>query len=126
MVLSASTFNKDMQSYIEELKSEAKKNDSKFVDFSAQRGEKIFTTSHIGKKGKEISCVSCHTADLRTKGKNIHTYKILEPLAPSANQKRLTNASDVKKWLRRNFNDVYNRVGTASEQGDVLYYINSK
>ncbi|MDX1809846.1 MAG: DUF1924 domain-containing protein [Sulfurospirillaceae bacterium] len=126
IVLNAAAFNQDMQNYIDMLKNEAKKNDSQFVDFNAQRGEKIFTTSHIGKKGKEISCTSCHTTDLRAKGKNEHTNKVLRPLAPSANPDRLTSVKDVKKWLRRNFNDVYNREGSAVEKGDVLYYIKSK
>jgi len=33
---------------------------------------------------------------------------------------------NVKKWLRRNFNDVYTKQGTALQKGDVLYFINSK
>ncbi|RAZ53054.1 DUF1924 domain-containing protein, partial [Campylobacter hyointestinalis] len=28
-----------------------------------------------------------------------------------------------KKWLKRNFKDVYLREGTAIEKGDVLYYL---
>jgi len=38
----------------------------------------------------------------------------------------LTSVKEVEKWLRRNFNDVYNREGTAQEKGDVLLYIMSK
>ncbi len=30
---------------------------------------------------------------------------------------------EMKKWLRRNFNDVYKREGTAQEKGDVLLFI---
>ncbi len=122
----AASFNAPMQKYIDELKTEAKKSDRAFVDFSASRGEKIFTSEHIGKKGKKISCVSCHSLNLRANGRNVHTNKVLKPLAPSKNSARLTVVKDVKKWLRRNFKDVYVRVGTAKEKGDVLYYINSK
>ncbi len=119
-------FNTSMQKYIEDLKIEAKKENSSFVDFSIKNGETIFTTSHIGKKGEKISCTSCHNIDLTTMGKNTFTNKLIEPLSPNKNPQRLTNVKDVKKWLRRNFKDVYNRAGTAQEKGDVLYYINSK
>lgn len=122
----AGAFNPQMQSYIDSLKQEVLKTQKDFTDFSATRGEKIFTTMHIGKKGKEISCTSCHNLDLKTKGKNIYTNKVLEPLAPSVNKMRLSDVKDVQKWLRRNFNDVYTKEGTALQKGDVLYYINSK
>jgi len=122
----ASSFNPQMQGYIDNLKVEAKKNNPNFVDFSAKRGEQIFTTSHIGKRGEPISCTSCHSLNLKNKGKNVHTNKVLEPLAPSVNTKRLSEVKNVKKWLRRNFNDVYKKEGTALQKGDVLYFINSK
>ena len=122
----ASSFNPQMQGYVNDLKVEAKKNNPNFVDFNAQRGEQIFTTSHIGKRGESISCTSCHSFNLKNEGKNIHTNKILKPLAPSVNTKRLSKVKNVKKWLRRNYNDVYNQEGTALQKGDVLYFINSK
>jgi len=122
----ASQFNPTMQEYINILKAEAKIQNSSFVDFSIKEGEKIFTTSHIGKKGEKISCTSCHNIDLTTMGKNTFTNKLIEPLSPNKNPNRLSNVKDVQKWLRRNFKDVYNREGTAQEKGDVLYYINSK
>lgn len=122
----AVNFNPQMQSYIDSLKVEAKKANSSFVDFNKKRGEQIFNKSHIGKKGEPISCSSCHNVNLKLNGKNIHTNKILEPLAPSVNSKRLTEVKGVKKWLRRNFKDVYVREGSALEKGDVLYFINSK
>ncbi|NOX15887.1 MAG: DUF1924 domain-containing protein, partial [Epsilonproteobacteria bacterium] len=112
--------------YVEQLKSKVRKNKSGFVDFSAKRGERIFTSVHIGKRGKNISCSSCHSANLKQTGKNVHTGKLIKPLSPLANTKRLSKVKDVKKWLRRNFNDVYRRQGSAMEKGDVLYYINSK
>ena len=33
------------------------------------------------------------------------------------------DVAEVQKWLRRNFNDVYNREGSALEKGDVLTYL---
>jgi len=122
----ASQFNPTIQEYINTLKKEVKKGNNSFVDFSIKNGENIFTSSHIGKKGEKISCTSCHNIDLTTIGKNIFTNKLIEPLSPNKNPNRLISVKDVEKWLRRNFKDVYNRVGTAQEKGDVLYYINSK
>ncbi len=122
----AKPYNAPVQKYINSLKIQAKKSNQNFIDFSMKRGEKIFTSYHIGKHGKKIACASCHTKDLRAKGKHVRTGKIIKPLSPFANRRRLTRVKNVKKWLRRNFNDVYKRVGTPLEKGDVLYYINSK
>jgi len=126
LALMSKEFNPQMQDYIDSLKVEAKSQNSSFTDFSAKRGKEIFTSTHIGKRGKPISCTSCHTKNLRQKGKNINTGKVLDPLSPYANPKSITKVKQVKKWLKRNFKDVYNRVGTAQEKGDVLYYIVEK
>lgn len=118
--------NADMKAYIDELKSEVKKANPTFVDFDAKRGEKIFFTENIGKEGKKLSCASCHDSDITKKAQNIFTGKDIDPLAPSANPARLTETKEVKKWLKRNFKDVYLREGSALEKGDTLYYIMSK
>lgn len=115
-----------LNSYLKTLNSEVLKEEPAFKGFDAKRGEVVFTSKHIGKKGKEISCVSCHGNDLSKKGENFFTGKVIEPLSPSANVERLSNLKDIEKWLRRNFIDVYNREGTAKEKGDVLLYIISK
>lgn len=122
----AAGLNAPMQEYMKTLESQAKKENSSFTGFDYKRGEKLFTSEHIGKKGKLISCVSCHTKDLSKQGENKHTSKVIEPLSPSVNADRLTNVKDVKKWLRRNFKDVYVRAGTAGEKGDVITYIINK
>jgi len=126
LIASDSSFNQEMQEYITQLKIEALKIDKNFEDFDMKRGEKIFTTKHLGKRGKEISCTSCHSINLMEDGKNIFTNKEIKPLSPSVNKKRLSSVKEVKKWLRRNFKDVFVREGTPQEKGDVLYYINSK
>ena len=125
-MLYSNTLNPKMQEYVNSLQSEAKKENSNFKNFDVKRGEEIFTSTHIGKRGTKVSCTSCHSKDLTASGENINTNKIIEPLAPSVNKSRLTKVKDVKKWLRRNFRDVYNRVGSAKEKGDVLTYILSK
>ena len=118
--------NAEMKAYIDELKKEAKEQNPSFVDFSAKNGEILFKTENIGKENKKLSCVSCHGSDLRQKAQNIFTGKDINPLAPSVNKARLSDAKEVKKWLKRNFKDVFLREGTAEQKGDVLYYIMSK
>ncbi len=125
-VSQANDFNPQMQKYMDDLYSQAKSENPDFTGFEYQRGEKIFTSEHIGKKGKLVSCVSCHTTDLSKNGENISTGKVIKPLSPFANSKRFSKVKNVKKWLRRNFNDVYKRVGTAQEKGDVVIYIVNK
>ena len=112
--------------YLTTLKNQAQQEDSAFKSFDKKRGEELFTSKHLGKKGKEISCVSCHTNDFTQSGENIFTGKVIKPLSPKTNLKRLSNLKTMKKWLRRNFKDVYKREGTAQEKGDVLTYIISK
>ena len=118
--------NAEMKAYIDELKKEAKEQNPSFVGFSAKNGEILFKTENIGKENKKLYCVSCHGSDLRQKAQNIFTGKDIDPLAPSVNKARLSDVKEVKKWLKRNFKDVFLREGTADQKGDVLYYIMSK
>ncbi len=123
---SLSAASPEVMQYIETLQSQAAEADPAFKGFDADRGERVFTSEHLGKKGKTIACTSCHSVNLSAKGENFFTGKVIEPLAPSVNPLRLTSAKEVEKWLRRNFSDVYDREGTAKEKGDVLYYIMTK
>ncbi len=120
------TYASVVDDYLNDLKVEVQKSDPNFKEFDIKRGEEIFTSKHMGKKGKEIACTSCHGIDLTKSGKNFFTGKVIEPLSPLANPKRFTKVKNIEKWLRRNFNDVYKRVGTAQEKGDVVTYILSK
>ena len=126
LTLSVFAQSSEVNSCLKTLNSEVLKQDPTFKGFDPNRGELIFTSKHIGKKGKEISCVSCHGNDLSNRGENFFTGKVIDPLSPSTNTERLSSLKSVKKWLRRNFKDVYNREGTAKEKGDVLAYISSK
>ena len=116
-------FGAPIDGYMQSLANEAKKADPSFNGFDAVSGKQIFTSEHIGKKGQNISCASCHTNDLKQAGKNTFTAKVIDPLSPKANKERLSDVKNVEKWLKRNFNDVYKREGTAVEKGDVLTYI---
>ena len=117
------SFASIVDDYLDSLKQEVLKESSSFKGFDAKRGEEIFTSKHIGKKGKEISCTTCHTINLSNSGENTFTGKTIEPLSPKANPKRFTDIKEIEKWMKRNFNDVYNREGTAVEKGDVTTYI---
>lgn len=117
------SFSATVDDYLNSLKQEVLKENPSFKGFDAKRGEEIFTSKHIGKKGKEISCTSCHGTNLQKAGENIFTGKVIEPLSPKANKERFTDVATIEKWMKRNFNDVYNREGTALEKGDVTTYI---
>ena len=130
LIISALIFNLGFSAvvddYLNSLKQEVLQENPKFTGFDAKRGEEIFTSKHIGKKGKEISCTTCHTINLNNSGENTFTGKTIEPLSPKANPKRFTDVKEIEKWMKRNFNDVYNREGTALEKGDVITYIINK
>ena len=122
-LLNAKEFNEPMKAYMQGLSAEAKAANPSFTGFDAKRGEVIFLSKHMGKKGTEMSCTTCHSTNLKNGGQNINTNKPITALAPSANPARLTDVAEVEKWLRRNFNDVFAREGSALEKGDVLTYI---
>ncbi len=130
LIISALVFNLGFSAvvddYLNSLKQEVLQENPKFTGFDAKRGEEIFTSKHIGKKGKEIACTTCHTINLNNSGENTFTGKNIEPLSPKANPKRFTDVKEIEKWMKRNFNDVYNREGTALEKGDVTTYIINK
>lgn len=125
LALFGAELNTQMKAYLDELRVQAKKENSAFVDFDAKRGEQIFFTKSSA-TGKEMSCTSCHKEDITQEGFNEKKNKKIKPLAPSVNPNRLTDVDEVSKWLKRNFNDVFGREGSAQEKGDVIMYINSK
>lgn len=89
---------------------------------SAARGEALYRAGHTGRDGKPVSCASCHTTDPRRAGQT-RVGKRIEPLAPSANPQRFTDAAKVEKWFRRNCQDVLGRACTAQEKGDFIAWL---
>ena len=90
-----------------------------FQGFSAERGKSFYRN-----KGKhDLSCSSCHTDNPAAEGKHAETGKLIKPFAPAANPERFTDMKKVKKWFRRNCNDVLDRECTAQEKGDLLTYL---
>jgi len=121
----AAGFNPEMTKYLQGLEAQAKTQDSGFKGFDPERGKKIFLETRPAEKGGTISCVTCHTADLKKSGKT-QVGKAITPLAPSVNKNRLISVKETEKWLGRNFKQVYGREGTAREKGDVLTFINAQ
>lgn len=103
------------------LEKEARAADAAFRGFSAARGESFYRS----RQGGDWSCSSCHTDNPAAAGSHAVTRKSIQPLAPSANAARFTDAAKVEKWFKRNCNDVLNRACSAQEQGDVLQYLMS-
>ncbi len=118
-------FNPEMADFMHGLEKQAHRDDSIFKGFDGKRGRLIFFEEQPNEKSGKISCSACHTSDLKKSGKTT-AGKLIEPLAPSVNKKRLTTAKEIEKWLKRNFKQVYGREGTAREKGDVLTFINSQ
>jgi mono/diheme cytochrome c family protein len=89
--------------------------------FSATQGQALWQQSI-----DQRSCASCHTDDLRQPGRHAKTGKAIEPMAPSVNPRRLSDAAKVEKWLKRNCKWTYARECTPQERGDLLTYIQSQ
>ena len=98
----------------------AKQENAAFKDFSAAAGQKFYHA-----KVGELACASCHTDSPKSLGKHAKTGKEIQPLAPSVNPKRFSDAANVEKWFKRNCNDVLARACTAQEKGDFMAYVMS-
>ncbi|MEJ2435079.1 MAG: DUF1924 domain-containing protein [Pseudolabrys sp.] len=93
--------------------------------FDAAAGRALWTQRHPGRDG-ERSCSTCHTANLRQAGRHARTGKAIQPMAPSVNVKRLTDAAKIEKWFTRNCKWTLGRACTAQEKGDILTFIKSQ
>lgn len=89
--------------------------------FSAEAGAALWTRS-----GGTQTCATCHDSNLAATGKHAKTGKAIEPMAPSVNAKRLTDAAFIEKWFKRNCESAWGRSCTAQEKGDFLTYIRSQ
>jgi len=90
-----------------------------FQGFSAERGKIFYNSKH----GQDWSCSTCHTDNPAAQGKHAKTDKPIDPLAPSVNAERFTKMKKIKKWFKRNCNDVLDRLCTSQEKGDFLAYL---
>lgn len=97
------------------------------VRFDAAAAEANWTRNNRdAKTGEQRRCSLCHSEDLRRMGKHAVTGKPIEPLAPSANPKRLTDVEHIEKWFARNCKWTLGRECTPQEKGDFLVMIRAK
>jgi hypothetical protein len=95
--------------------------------FSAAAGETLWNSRHTdASDGKVRHCGLCHTDNLRQSGQHSRTGKVIKPMAPSANPKRLTKVKKIKKWLLRNCKWTLGRECTAQEKGNILAFLKSQ
>lgn len=97
----------------------AKQENATFKDFTVAAGQKLYGT--VGPN--QLSCASCHTDSPKAAGKHAKTNKAIDPIAPSANPKRFTDAAQVEKWFKRNCNDALGRACSTQEKGDFMTYV---
>lgn len=89
--------------------------------FDAKAGQSMWQQQFKGG-----SCAGCHTADPTQAGRHERTHKVIEPMAPSVNPKRLTEVKQINKWLLRNCKGVLKRECTAQEKGDILTWLQAQ
>jgi hypothetical protein len=95
--------------------------------FDAAAGERAWTAEHRPPAAdKPRSCATCHGTDLTRPGSHATTGKVIEPLAVSANPKRLADAQKVELWFSRNCRWTLGRVCTPQEKGDFVRLIQSR
>ena len=92
-------------------------------EFSAGQGQARWKQTNSGPGGGERSCSDCHGVGLTQVGKHARTGKRIEPMAPSANPKRLTDMAKIEKWFKRNCKWTLGRACTPQEKGDYLVYL---
>ncbi len=90
--------------------------------FNAERGAEMWRRE-VTVSGQTRSCTTCHGGDLVQTGEHVRTGKRIEPMAVSANSKRLTDRRDIEKWFRRNCKWAWGRACTPQEKGDFLAFI---
>jgi len=99
-------------------KAQAKTENPAFKDFSLEAGRKLYTTEGPN----QLACASCHTDSPKNAGKHAKTNKAIDPMAPSVNAQRFTDAAKVEKWFKRNCNDALGRACSTQEKGDFMAY----
>jgi hypothetical protein len=89
--------------------------------FSDEKGKQLWTGDNNGR-----SCTTCHTSSVKNSGKHKRTGKVIQPMAPSINPKRLTDKKKVKKWLLRNCKWTFKRECSPQEKGDILMWLSKQ
>ncbi|MCB1961437.1 MAG: DUF1924 domain-containing protein [Rhodocyclaceae bacterium] len=90
------------------------------AELSVTEGEAMYRRD--GGRGRQ--CASCHTENPRRQGRT-RAGKLIEPLAPSGNAARFTDAAKVEKWFGRNCSDVLGRACSAQEKANLIAWLMS-
>lgn len=109
---------------LERYEREARLESPAFSGFSAERGAAFYSQPHE-RKGKSISCATCHATDPAKQGRT-PAGKRLEPFALSGAADRFTDEANVEKWFGRNCKQVLGRACTAGEKGDLITWLATK
>ena len=97
------------------------------TSFNQQAGEALWSKQFKDNKTTEVrSCTTCHGTNLKKVGKHAITGKPIEPMAPSVNQKSLTQVKKIKKWFKRNCKWTLGRECNTQEQADILTYLKNQ
>jgi cytochrome c553 len=97
------------------------------TSFNEQAGETLWNKQFNDNKTGEVrSCTTCHGTNLKKVGKHAKTGKPIEPMAPSVNQKSLTEVKKIKKWFKRNCKWTLGRECSTQEQADILTYLKNQ
>jgi hypothetical protein len=92
--------------------------------FDAAAGAAAWRREHpAAGGGAPRSCQTCHGRDLTAPGKHATTGRVIEPMAPSVNPRRLSDPAKVEKWLKRNCRWTLGRECTPQEKGDLISYL---
>ena len=86
--------------------------------FNPEAGHELWQSDNNGR-----SCTQCHGAKPDSEGKHTKTGKVIKPMAPSVNPKRLTDSKKIDKWFLRNCKWTLKRECTAQEKGDFLVWL---
>ena len=97
------------------------------IDFDSSKGKNLWTKTYTNNKAPQVrSCTTCHTDNLAATGKHAKTRKPIDPLAPSVNAERLTDAKTIEKWLLRNCKWTMGRECSPEEKGHLLKFISTQ
>ena len=96
------------------------------LKFDAKRGQALWIKKFPDKTGKDRQCTTCHGQDLTKPGKHTKSGKIIEAMAPSANNTRYTKLKKINKWFKRNCKWTLGRECTNQEKGDILKYLSQQ
>ncbi|MEY2696232.1 MAG: hypothetical protein RL333_370 [Pseudomonadota bacterium] len=122
LLASSNSVAETPESFIKLYGEQCKQENASFQGFDPERGRQLYSKQ----QASDWSCATCHTEDPKSSGEHCETHKKIQPIAPSANPDRFTDAAKVEKWFKRSCKDVLGRECSAQEKGDFLTYLASQ